>query len=87
MSEPYEPSFTDAGRELSEGEAFDAMQSAFNLVTLAALEARLSLLRLGFTVHHSACSELDTTAQRWADAYESIAHQRGWRSRKVSPAS
>ena len=70
------PGFRVHADELSDEEAYTAMQDAASAVTTAALEARLSLLRLGFADDHSLCKRFDRTAREYASVFEAIRRQR-----------
>jgi len=54
--------------ELTDGAALDAMQLAADAVGRVALDARLDLLRMGFSDEHSLCKQLDKTAAEYANA-------------------
>jgi len=69
-----EPGFRT--RDLTNDEAWDAMQRAADVVVLNALGGRRLLLELGFSVMHSLCRELDDTARQYSDIYEAVRRQR-----------
>lgn len=66
------PGFRVTVAELTNGAAYEAMDSAAASVVGAALAARLMLLRLGFADTHSVCVELDATARDYANIREAI---------------
>lgn len=78
IDEPYE---WDAARgyrtrDLTNNQAWDAMQDAADRLVREALSARRSLLDLGFAVDHSLCEELDDTARRYNDVFVAVRRQR-----------
>jgi hypothetical protein len=70
------PGFRVTADELSNDMALDAMRDAASDLSRTALEARLSLLRLGFADNHSLCVQLDRTAREYASVFEAIRRQR-----------
>lgn len=58
--------FTVTACELGDATALTAMHDAAAGLIRVALEARLSLLRLGFAADHSLCAQLDRTAAEYA---------------------
>lgn len=60
---------------LSDDEAFAAMRGATTRMTRAALDARLTLLGLGFADDHSLCVELDRTAAQYETAFQALRRQ------------
>jgi hypothetical protein len=70
-----QPGYRVTPCELADADAYQAMGNAANVVTEAALTARLLLLRLGFADDHSLCLELDRTATQYAVVHEAVRRQ------------
>lgn len=61
-----QPGFRVTPCDLDDTTAITAMHQAAAGMVRAALDARLSLLQLGFATDHSLCEELDRTAAQYA---------------------
>jgi hypothetical protein len=64
-------------RDLTNDEAWDAMQDAASRMVREALAARKALLDLGFADDHSLCKQLDQVAAWFAAAHTAVRYQRG----------
>lgn len=58
-----QPGYRVGPDELSNEEAWTAMNAACNEIVESALKVRLDLLHLGFAADHSLCQELDDVAR------------------------
>lgn len=66
MTSPHaRPGFRVGPAELSNEEAWSAMNDACNAIVEKALDVRVDLLALGFAADHSLCKELDAAARRF----------------------
>jgi len=63
-------------RDLTNDQAWDAMQDAASRMIREALAARKALLDLGFADDHSLCKELDDVARRFSDEHSAMRLQR-----------
>ncbi len=77
MSNNPEPGFRVTSNELSNEEAWDAMQDAIGSTIESVLESRLKLLNLGFSVEHSLCKEFDKTAREYEIKFQVVRRDRG----------